>query len=236
MPENESSLILKEISEDAIFIIGAGHFGNRAARILSQESDAPLFVVDVDENTLSQVKGLPAKTIVYDGILFLVENYPVLNSLNTIVPAVPVHLAFEWLRYHLDSKFVIKKISVPEEIKPLLPYTWLGSEESLLVSYADFICPNDCPEPEFCTVTGEMRKLPLHDLLSHLDLLDFRVHVIKSHQLAPGLGGYKVGDLKTAAEKLIRDEAGRWLLGTACKCHGILTALEIRSALEQENT
>ena len=134
MPENESSLILKEISEDAIFIIGAGHFGNRAARILSQESDAPLFVVDVDENTLSQVKGLPAKTIVYDGILFLVENYPVLNSLNTIVPAVPVHLAFEWLRYHLDSKFVIKKISVPEEIKPLLPYTWLGSEESLLVS------------------------------------------------------------------------------------------------------
>jgi phosphoglycerate dehydrogenase-like enzyme len=49
MPENESSLILKEISEDTIFIIGAGHFGNRAVRILSQESDAPLFVVDVDE-------------------------------------------------------------------------------------------------------------------------------------------------------------------------------------------
>ena len=229
-------LFREEISEDAIFIIGAGHFGNRAARILSQESDAPLFVVDVDENILSQVKGLPAKTIIYDGILFLVENYPVLNPLNTIVPAVPVHLAFEWLRCYLDRKFMIKKISVPEEIKPLLPYTWLGSEESLLVSYADFVCPDDCPEPEFCTVTGERRELPLHDLLSHLDLLDFRVHVIRSYQLAPGLGGYKVGDLKTAAEKLTRDEAGRWLLGTACKCHGILTALEIRSVLEHENT
>ena len=234
MPGNESNLILKDISEDAIFIIGAGHFGNRAARILSQESNAPLFVVDVDENILSQVKGLPAKTIVYDGILFLVENYPVLNPLNTIVPAVPVHLAFEWLKCHLDRKFVIKKISVPGEIKPLLPHTWLGSEESLLVSYADFVCPDDCPEPEFCTVTGERRELPLHDLLSHLDLLDFHVHIIRSHQLAPGLGGYKVGDLKTAAEKIIRDEAGKWLLGTACKCHGILTALEIHSVLEHE--
>ena len=234
MPGNESNLILKDISEDAIFIIGAGHFGNRAARILSQESDAPLFVVDVDENILSQVKGLPAKTIVYDGILFLVENYPVLNPLNTIVPAVPVHLAFEWLKCSFDRKFIIKKISVPEEIKPLLPYTWLGSEESLLVSYADFVCPDDCPEPEFCTVTGERRELPLHDLLSHLDLLDFHVHIIRSHQLAPGLGGYKVGDLKTAAEKIIRDEAGKWLLGTACKCHGILTALEIHSVLEHE--
>jgi len=236
MPENESSLILKEISEDTIFIIGAGHFGNRAVRILSQESDAPLFVVDVDENTLSQMKGLPVKTIVYDGILFLVENYPALNPLNTIVPAVPVHLAFEWLKCSFDRKFVIKKTRVPEEIKPLLPYTWLGSEGSLLVSYADFVCPDDCPEPEFCTVTGERRELPLHDLLSRLDLLDFRVHVIRSHQLAPGLGGYKVGDLKTAAEKIIRDEAGRWLLGTACKCHGILTALEIHSVLEHENT
>jgi len=236
MPKSDPNLILKEIPEDAIFIIGAGHFGNRAARILSQESDAPLFVVDVDTNTLSQMKGLPAKTIVYDGILFLVENYPALNPLNTIVPAVPLHLAFEWLRCHLGMKFVIKKISVPEEIKHLLPYTWLGSEESLLVSYADFVCPDDCPEPEFCTVTGERRELPLHDLLSHLDLLDFRVHVIRSHQLAPGLGGYKVGDLKTAAEKLIRDEAGKWLLGTACKCHGILTALEIRSVLEHDNT
>jgi len=236
MPENESNLILKEISEDTIFIIGAGHFGNRAVRILSQESDAPLFVVDVDENTLSQMKGLPVKTIVYDGILFLVENYPALNPLNTIVPAVPVHLAFEWLKCSFDRKFVIKKTRVPEEIKPLLPYTWLGSEGSLLVSYADFVCPDDCPEPEFCTVTGERRELPLHDLLSRLDLLDFRVHVIRSHQLAPGLGGYKVGDLKTAAEKIIRDEAGRWLLGTACKCHGILTALEIHSVLEHENT
>jgi len=222
-------LFQEEISEDTIFIIGAGHFGNRAARILSQESDAPLFVVDVDEKTLLQVKGLPVKTIAYDGILFLVENYTILNPLNIIVPAVPVHLAFEWLKCHLERKFKIRKISIPEEINSLLPHTWLGSEKSLLVSYADFICPDNCPEPEFCTVTGKRHKRPLHDLLSHLDLLDFQVHVIRSHQLAPGLGGYKVDDLKKAAERLISNEAGKWLLCTACKCHGVITALEFRS-------
>ncbi len=229
-------LFREEISEDAVFIIGAGHFGNRAARILSQESDSPLFVVDVDENTLLQVKDPQVKTIAYDGILFLTENYPVLNPLNTIVPAVPVHLAFELLKRHLDRKFEIEKIAIPEEIKPLLPNTWTGSEESLLVSYADFVCPDDCQEPEFCTVTGERREQPLHDLFNNLDLFDFRIHVIISRQLAPGLGGYRIGDLKMAVEKLVRGEEQKWLLGTACKCHGILTAFKIRSLLGYENT
>jgi len=229
-------LFREELPEDAVFIIGAGHFGNRAARILSRESDAPLFVVDVDKDALFQVKDLTVKTIAYDGIPFLVENYSVLNPLNTIVPAIPAHLAFEWMKCHLDKEYKIRKIGVPEEIKPLLPYTWIGSEGSLLVSYADFVCPDDCPEPEFCTATGERRERPLHDLLNHVDLLDFRVHVIRSHQLAPGLGGYKVGDLKTAAEKLTGSEADKWLLGTACKCHGIFTALEVCSVLGHNNT
>jgi hypothetical protein len=58
-------------------------------------------------------------------------------------------------------------------------------------------------------------------------LTDFKVYVIRSHQLAPGLGGYKVADLARMAEKLTSDDKGQWLLGTSCRCHGILTAMEI---------
>jgi len=180
----------------------------------------------VDEKSLSKLEGLPVKKIRYDGIHFLVKHYHLLNSQNIIVPAIPVHLAFEWVKNYFDGKYQTEHLSVPEQIKPLLPYTWAGSEGSLLVSYADFTCPEDCPEPEYCLVSGERRERPLYDLLRHLDFLDFKVHVIRSRQLAPGLGGYKVEEITKTAEKLTR--SGKWLLGTACNCHGILTGLEIR--------
>jgi hypothetical protein len=226
-PTRSSYRIQKEIPEDAVFIIGAGHFGNRAARLLDKESDAPLFIVDVDEKSLSRLNGLPIKRISYDGILFLVENYRSLKPENTIVPAVPVHLVCEWLKGHLEGRFRVRKITIPEDIKPLLPFTWQGSEGSLLVSYADFDCPDDCPEDEFCTVTGERRDKPLHDFLSHIKFPGYRVHVVRSRQLAPGLGGYKLADLMMVEENLSKDERGKWLLCTACKCHGIISALEI---------
>ncbi len=222
--------IIESIPEDAILIIGAGHFGGRAARLLSNESKAPLFIVDLDKKSLSQLKNLPLKMIECDGILFLIKYYHFLNPSNTIVPAVPLHLAYEWVKGYLKSSRVIKMTRVPDDIKPLLPHTWQGSEGSLLVSYADFECPDDCPEPEYCTVTGERRDNPLHDLLSHVTLPGFKTHVIRSHQLAPGLGGYKLRDLTELAERLSEAGEGKWLLGTSCRCHGIVTAIEIYQA------
>ncbi|MBW1705449.1 MAG: hypothetical protein JRJ86_09830 [Deltaproteobacteria bacterium] len=219
--------IPEEIPEDAILIIGAGHFGGRAARLLSNESKAPLFIVDLDKKSLSQLEDLPVKRIVYDGTLFLVKYYHLLNPSNIIVPAIPLHLAYVWVKRYLESSRLINMIDVPDEIKPLLPFTWQGSEGSLLVSYADFECPDDCPEPEYCTVTGERRDNPLHDLLGHVRLPGFKTHVIRSHQLAPGLGGYKLRALTGLAERLSESERGKWLLGTSCRCHGIVTAIEI---------
>ncbi|MCP4668372.1 MAG: hypothetical protein GY849_18665, partial [Deltaproteobacteria bacterium] len=120
----------------------------------------------------------------------------------------------------------------PQAIEPLLPHTWPGSEGSLLISYADFVCPDDCSEPGCCTVTGERRERPLYDLLNDLDAGDFRMHVVRSRQLAPGLGGYEAGELEKAAQRIRSEEKGKWLLGTSCKCHGILTALEIEQRTE----
>ncbi len=226
MSDSRHLLKRDEVPEQGIFIIGAGHFGARAARLLADASRA-LFAVDRDPDRLSDLAGLPVEVIEADGVRYLIENFDLLSDGNIIVPAIPIHLAFEWLKGYLAGEMEIKKIDVPEATQSMLPNTWPGSEGSLLVSYADFKCPDDCPEPERCTVTGEKRDMPLYERLGRLEIPGFSVHVIRSRQLAPGLGGYEVADLKKAAKRVAEAGERRWLLGTACKCHGILTASEV---------
>ena len=225
------SYIHDSLSENAILIIGAGHFGNKAVRSLSETGPrrSRLLIVDKNENSLDEIKEPSIVKILHDGIDFLAKNFHLLSPSNIIIPAVPVHLAFEWLKSYLDNVCKIKQTKVPEEIRPLLPHTWRGSEGSLLISYADFLCPEDCPEPaDYCTVTGEKRAKPLHELLSQLDLLNYKIHIIKSRQLVPGLGGYKVDDLRQLATRVRKQGRGMWLVGTDCRCHGTVSAMEIK--------
>ncbi len=221
------SCIQEEIHEDAIFVIGAGHFGKKAARLFSRESDARLYIIDVDKDSLSELDRLPIKKIPYDGIEFLLNNFHLLKPGNTIVPAIPVHLVYEWVKRYTEEDLTVKKAEMPEALNDILPHVWPGQEGSLLVSYADYICPDDCPEPDFCTVTGERRDRPLHELIGRIDLPDYKIRVIVSRQIAPGLGGYRVADLIEIAEEIKKNKMGNWLLSTACRCHGIITAMEV---------
>jgi len=218
------------ITENAVFIIGAGHFGARAAKIICTRSDSPVFIVDPDRGALAQINDPGAEKIQGDGIGFLTANFHYLKEANTIVPALPVHLAYEWLREFTAGQFRITRLPAPP-IDPPLPNALPAGEGSTLVSYADFLCPDDCPEPVFCTVTGERRDQPLYALLAGLRLPPFEVHIIRSRQLAPGLGGYRVEDLKGLAHKVRTKRAPMWIVGTACKCHGILTAFEVQASL-----
>jgi hypothetical protein len=228
LSKHDSGYLDDRLPENAVLIIGAGHFGGRAARILTRKSDSLIYVVDKDETSLAGIQDLPVERILYDGVRFLVENLSFLSPSNVIIPALPVHLAFEWLRHCLRKDFIVKQIGVPGSIKPFLPHTWPGSEGSLLVSYADFRCPDDCPEPgDYCTVTGEKRGTPLYKLISQLNPMDFGIHIIRSRQLAPGLGGYKVDNLREMLIKVEAKGTGKWLIGTACKCHGTITGMEI---------
>jgi hypothetical protein len=217
---------LDRIDEEAVFIIGAGHFGARAARILSQRAYTLIFVVDPDEKSILGLRELNVQGVQMDGIQFLLDHFHLMKDANIIVPALPHHLAYEWLIRFLPAEMAISKVPVPD-VTPPLPHASLASEGSTLVSYADFLCPDDCPEPVHCTVTGEKREQPLYALLKNIHVLPFQVHIIRSHQLAPGLGGYKAGDLREAADRIKNHDAPKWILGTACKCHGILTAFDI---------
>lgn len=217
-----------------MLVVGAGHFGKRAVNLLSSQIKAPLWVVEEDEEALRLIAGPSIKRVLHEAVSFLVSSLHLFRPTNTIVPAVPVHLAFEWVCLLLKENVSVSRIRVPEKIKPLLPHPWDGTEGSLLVSYADFRCPDDCPEPDdHCTVTGERRRTPLHALLRGVSLPGYHVHVIRSRQMAPGVGGYTVGDLRELLERVKTAGESKWLVATACGCHGVVSAMEVRKGLTQ---
>jgi hypothetical protein len=132
-----------------------------------------------------------------------------------------------WLTRYLYHVSRTRQIQVPEVLKSELPFTWPGNEGSLLVSYADFTCPSDCAEPAGrCTVTGEARELPLHEMMARMRPEGYGVHIIRSRQLAPGVGGYAFKALKELPVKTSPGKMKKWIIGTACRCHGTLSALE----------
>ena len=232
-PQTSASCkISNPLPEQTVLIIGAGHFGKRAAKILNlyHPQKHPLFIIDRDEGNLSKMEGSHLEKISCDGIQFLMNNLKMFHPSNILIPAVPFHLAYEYLKNNLAEDYIIKQIEVPWEIKNSLPFTWEETMGSLLVSYADFSCPDDCPEPEdHCTVTGEKRGPPLYQLVEGLDLPGFIIHIVRSYQLAPGLGGYNAGALAKLIARVRERGSGRWLVGTACSCHGTLTALEVKN-------
>ena len=219
--------ILERVSqENAVLVIGAGHFGLRAARIL-RAGGKEVLMIDMDSASLAEGILTGAEVFRSGAVEFLSEHFSRLPPGLTIVPAVPVHLAFEWLKNNLSESFVLNKIAVPECVSDNMAHWWNASEGSLLVSYADFMCPDNCPEPEYCTVTGEKRELPLYGLLGRLDVEGFGVLVLRSRQLAPGLGGYSAGDLRALADSVAEGAEEKFLICTSCSCHGIITACEV---------
>jgi hypothetical protein len=227
----DSSRIDHPFPENAILIIGAGHFGERAVCMLNAGPQRPLLLIDHDKNRLAKINGLNVTKILADGVQFLSDYYTFIKPGHVIVPAIPIHLALEWLKRHLQENhqgYHVKLLPIPKETPATLPHTWDGHDGSLLVSYADFKCPDDCPEPvEACTVTGERRSKPLHTLLAEINLPGFQNHGIVSRQLAPGLGGYEFVELHRLLHSVLQAKKSKWLISTACNCHGVMTAMEV---------
>jgi hypothetical protein len=65
----------------------------------------------------------------------------------------------------------------------------------------------------------------LHEFLKSIQRIDIKTVVIRSHQLAPGVGGYSPRDLFAALNE-IEAAQGPVSLSTACSCHGIMNAFK----------
>ncbi len=209
-----------------VWIIGAGRFGRLAADRIT--GNPHLVMVDLDAKKLEAAKG-PERTLVRsDGAVYLFAHLqPESGSLpGWIVPAVPIHLAAEWLLLvHKDRN--LSRIPVPADFDAALPNPMHVENGNIFVSHADFLCPDDCAEPRHtCTFTGKPRKRNMFDLLKDVSVLKWESRVIRSHQLGPGIGGYRVGELFELAGA-VEETRGPFLLSTACRCHGVITGLRL---------
>lgn len=142
-----------------------------------------------------------------------------------IIPAVPFHLAFEWLLFRLSKDLDARRTGIPSGLN--LPNSMVTQRGDMICSFAEDLCPPRCPEPpSFCPQTGNPRPTPLFRLLEEMKVDGYEVLGLRSLMLSPGVGGYRSGRLMQLYER-VREARGRLLIYTACRCHGIVSPLEV---------
>jgi len=211
---------------ESIWIIGAGRFGSQAVKQLSKQHKDTQFVL-VDPNKENLVKAKAANIVIEhsDGIQFLNDHLEPGTKVSWIIPTLPVHLAWAWCRMKIGPKRLVQA-KLSSGIDSLVPNPMHGSDKNLYVSNADFICPINCSEPEeFCTVTKHPRKKNMFALLKALQYKEYTPIVLRSMQVAPGIGGYSPGHLFSFLKK-VEKAKGPLLICTACRCHGVVTGAD----------
>ncbi len=215
----------------AVWILGYGKFGRLAARVLRGllGGEVPVVIVDL------QPKGpVPdgAELIVADAVAWLAEHLVSASEVSCIVPALPLHLAARWLETALRREgFLVEPHPLDDDLLATLPHPFRLGPHSAVASHADFLCPDNCPEPEsLCTHTGMPRPTPLYQLLADLPLVDCTPLVVTSRQFAPGVGGFFPEDLWQLFDIAKTLAPGNLLIATACKCHGVVDGLRIGKA------
>ena len=206
-------------------IIGCGHFGKRAAEQLLKKKPHPnIIAVDKNPEAIKKLSHLPIETVVEDGLPYLNQFLSEGRTVNYVIPSIPFHLAFEFILLRLKP-FGAKRVKVPSLSG--LPNPEIGKTGDLYTSLADFLCPEDCPEPSrYCTVTGKKRERPLYDILKELKG-PFETRVIISRPLAVGVGGFPPEEMLAVLEDIKKQKGSHdlFLISTASRCHGVTSAL-----------
>ena len=218
-----------------IWIIGAGKFGCKAAESIRQQMPvADIAVVDREPSLCLELERQGFQSICMEGVDFLNRLADKRDLPDRIIPAVPIHLAYEWIRQYIYSEYRLIPKAVPGCLAESLPNPFRGKHGELYISNADFICPDNCSEPEsICTHTGRPRPRILHRVLSGIRRKNFRSIVITSRQLLPGVGGYPPQALFDAVNH-IRTAEGPVLLSTACRCHGVMHAFRVERVTDRK--
>ncbi|MGW8194439.1 MAG: potassium transporter [Desulforhopalus sp.] len=212
---------------ERIWVLGAGRFGLRAAMLLHQKIPQGAITL-VDSRPLAEAPA-DVEFVCGDAVDWLVEHL-VDDSVETwIIPAVPFHLAAEWLKRKIivAGKSVLP-VAISAATANRFPNPYRLGPSQLALSHADFLCPENCPEPEkFCTFTGQPRPEPLYRLLDTAAGDGFTPLVLRSRQFGAGVGGYLPADLLDLYNRAVSLPGAKLLVGTACSCHGIIDGLRI---------
>jgi hypothetical protein len=214
-------------------ILGAGHFGYLALSRLAQLNPQDHFII-VDQNPAAlescRLPGLAnLRLAAGEGVAFLESSLQNDRPLDWIIPTIPRHVAFDWVWRRRPPGSEWEMIPVPEAVENLAVQAFRGREGEVYLSSADFICPDDCPEPaDHCQITGLPRIDYLYEVLEDILLPDFQPLVVRSQQLTPGVGGYPPAALSKLWHQ-VQAESGNLLIATACRCHGVVHAVKSKA-------
>ncbi len=210
---------------ETYLIMGYGLFGQKAAYKLNKFSATAKIIVVESDALAAEKASLDGFQVYQENALGFMLKMSARKAAHWwIVPALPVHLAYEWLVASLEKEKEVLKIPVPRGLDLSLPLQVRSKQGSLYLSLANFICPEDCPEPDkYCTQTKLPRKKPLYRLLEEIQFESYLSLVITSQQLAPGTGGYTFQTLLSTKKKLL-SVSGYYLISTSCKCNAVTDA------------
>lgn len=150
-----------------------------------------------------------------------------LEESTWIIPAVPIHVACQWILLKLNESGHASPVPVPPVVDEQVPNPLRTPGGTLYTSYATFRCPDSCSEPDaICTQTGKPRQGSLFDTIARIAAPPFLVTVVRSRQLAPGVGGYTAGHLREALKRVEEAPQDLHLIATSCRCHGVIDGLQ----------
>ncbi|MDY0378806.1 MAG: NAD-binding protein, partial [Desulfobacterales bacterium] len=134
------------------WILGAGRFGKKAVRDLTgRYPGCRILVVDQDRASLEALKAHRIRVVKADAVSWLADNLRP-DRPDWIVPMVPVHVAYEWLKIKVLKSHELIPAAVPPDVFRKMPHPMPSGYDCLFMSHADFICPDNCPEPRnHCT-------------------------------------------------------------------------------------
>jgi hypothetical protein len=219
---------MKSPNSKQIWILGAGTFGRKAVNALLNGKDE--WAVTVIDHSPERLKLAGVNCICSDAVDWLLAHFSVSTpAAEMIVPALPIHVAAEWLRRTLQDKGIsVRPADLPESYIKALPNLITPCSNRAYTSFAEERCPESCDEPEgYCYLTGENREMPLFELMNNASPPGIISVVIRSYQLAAGVGGIHTAHLADLLETSINIGKGTIIVGTSCRCHGVVDCLQI---------
>jgi hypothetical protein len=210
-----------------VFIVGFGKFGKKAlTQWVRRREQAQVWIIDSRPEALTALGTgpLPGIRILADGPQFLSDYQQWIKDEDWVIPALPVHLAWKWLDLNIETRRRYRTVLPPRSLGFGLPFS-RTDRKGLYLSYADFLCPDNCPAPiRSCFITKEKRAVPLWKFISNQRCPKGTLEVIESRQLGPGVGGYAFKELRRIRD-LAKTARPPFFVATACRCHGVIHGL-----------
>jgi len=212
-------------------IVGGGKYGCIAVEYL-RKNRRGFVLVDKDPNCLATKRfrlkpsaqiGTAGEYFIHGGIAQVLELIERLKP-EYVFPTAPIHIAAELAK----SKFELAPWNeVIDCILANLPPSVVlqAGRGNLIVSYnRDKDCLEKCEAPEVCPSTRKRKPCTMDKLMKFAYPEGF---ILISHQLAPGMGALKGSELLEFFAQVGKKD--KFVVATACGCHGFFTALKKRA-------